>query len=1164
MKYSAGPSLGSAESLYIPLSTWIQLPEKPYLRSVNKVDKTSPRASFALPLTQADSTEGASLQTPLPSKTWRSLSGLAGSSRALITPRLREAAPLLVLLRDDEEAGYFYSDLAQYLGEDRVLLFPSAYRRAIRYGHRDEASVLLRSMVLSALLSEKKRGRSHLPILVTYPEALLEGVPKEGDQPTETLLIHKGDLVDRDELRDKLLSWGFERVDYVYEPGQFALRGSIVDVYSFASELPYRLDFFDDEVESLRRFEVDSQLSVGQLEEITLSPDLAKSRGALVSLLSLLPRGTQLLLSGRASLATRLQMTWDEAPLLQDGEGFRDLDELRTMLIEPQTLLQELESYSGYEFTTEAEPQGIHFHTERQPLFHKDYEALATQIRSWKKKGYTVWLSASTEAAYERVLDILTPHLKPTELPQRTAITLHEGFVDEGHRWVLLTEHELFDRYHKYSLRSDKATSGKVTLSLKELQSFSRGDLVVHADHGVGRFDGLVSMPQGDHMQEFVKLIYRNNDTIYVNLHSLHKLSHYRTGGESTEVNLSVIGSGAWQRIKERTKKRIKDIARDLIRLYAKRRETEGYAFSPDSYLQHELEASFAFEDTPDQASAGAAVKADMERPFPMDRLLCGDVGFGKTEVAVRAAFKAATDGKQVAVLVPTTVLAYQHYRTFSKRLRDFPVRVDYISRARSTKELRAILSDLKEGKIDIIIGTHRLTSKDVAFHDLGLLIIDEEQKFGVATKEKLRQLQVNVDTLTMSATPIPRTLQFSLMGARDLSNLNTPPANRRPVETILTQTSPQIIREAVGFEMSRNGQVYFVNSRISNIENLAALIQREVPDARIAVAHGRLAPKEMEQILIDFGNQEYDVLVATKIIENGIDVPNANTIMIHDAHHYGLSELHQLRGRVGRSDRKAFCYLLTPPLEGLSEDSKRRLRAIESFSDLGSGIRIALQDLDQRGAGNVLGAEQSGFITDMGYETYQKVFSEAVRELKADEFAHIYADEDKTSDGELADRFVVETQVESDLELALPDEYVPSDSERILLYRELDGLNEDRELEDFTARLRDRFGALPKEAEELVLVPRLRRLGHHLGIEKVVLKSGSMSLHLLSDTSSPYYASETFGKLLEYVARNSRNCEFVQRTGKHIIRIGHIPSVHAAIEVMEHILRRKVEGSAL
>ena len=724
---------------------------------------------------------------------------------------------------------------------------------------------------------------------------------------------------------------------------------------------------------------------------------------------------------------------------------------------------------------------------------------------------------------------------------------------------MLLTEHELFDRYHKYSLRSDKATSGKVTLSLKELQSFTRGDLVVHADHGIGRFDGLVSMPQGDHMQEFVKLIYRNNDTIFVNLHSLHKLSHYRSGSEGSEVRLSAVGSGAWQKIKDKTKKRIKDIARDLIRLYAQRKETEGFAFSPDTYLQQELEASFSFEDTPDQASAVEAVKADMERPFPMDRLLCGDVGFGKTEVAIRAAFKAATDGKQVAVLVPTTVLAYQHYRTFSKRLQDFPIRVDYISRARTTKELREILRDLKEGKIDIIIGTHRLTSKDVAFHDLGLLIIDEEQKFGVAVKEKLRQLQVNVDTLTMSATPIPRTLQFSLMGARDLSNLNTPPANRRPVETILTQMSPQIIREAIGFEMSRNGQVYFVNSRINNIENLAALVQREVPDARIAVAHGQLAPKEMEQILIDFGNHEYDVLVATKIIENGIDVPNANTIMIHDAHHYGLSELHQLRGRVGRSDRKAFCYLLTPPFEGLSEDAKRRLRAIESFSDLGSGIRLALQDLDQRGAGNVLGAEQSGFITDMGYETYQKVFTEAIQELKADEFAHVYADQDQSEHGELADRFVVETQVESDLELALPDDYVPSDSERILLYRELDGLSEDRELDEFTSRLRDRFGVLPQETEELIRIPRLRRIGHHLGIEKVVLKGGSMSLHLIADTKSAYYSSEIFGKLLSYVARNQRRCEFVQRTGRHIIRIHHVPNVEEAIKILRYILEMPV-----
>ena len=1121
---------------------------------MKKAHRSLQQASFRPPLLDQDAKTSSLLQLSLKPGQWRKLAGLAGSARSLIAIPLRTQAPLCILLRDEEEAGYVYTDLAQYLGEEQVLFFPSAYRRAIRYGHRDETQVLLRSMVLSSISSGQP-----LPILVTYPEALIEGVPKHEESTPNTLTIHRGEEVDRDQLRDQLLAWGFERVDYVYEPGQFALRGSIFDIYSFASELPLRLDFFDDEIESIRRFEVDSQLSIGQLTEVTLSPDLSARSSDLTPLLTLLPRDSRFLIASHTSLATRLAMTWEEAPLVQDGEGFANLEELRRHLISPQELLQELSTFSGYEYSVDSDSADLVFATERQPLFHKDYDGLAQQIHSWHKAGYSLWLSAGSDTAYQRVEELLSTRLAPEELPRHTSIVLHEGFVDHTHRWVLLTEHELFDRYHKYSLRSDKATSGKVTLSLKELQSFTRGDLVVHADHGIGRFDGLVSMPQGDHMQEFVKLIYRNNDTIFVNLHSLHKLSHYRSGSEGGEVRLSAVGSGAWQKIKDKTKKRIKDIARDLIRLYAQRKETEGFAFSPDTYLQQELEASFSFEDTPDQASAVEAVKADMERPFPMDRLLCGDVGFGKTEVAIRAAFKAATDGKQVAVLVPTTVLAYQHYRTFSKRLQDFPIRVDYISRARTTKELREILRDLKEGKIDIIIGTHRLTSKDVAFHDLGLLIIDEEQKFGVAVKEKLRQLQVNVDTLTMSATPIPRTLQFSLMGARDLSNLNTPPANRRPVETILTQMSPQIIREAIGFEMSRNGQVYFVNSRINNIENLAALVQREVPDARIAVAHGQLAPKEMEQILIDFGNHEYDVLVATKIIENGIDVPNANTIMIHDAHHYGLSELHQLRGRVGRSDRKAFCYLLTPPFEGLSEDAKRRLRAIESFSDLGSGIRLALQDLDQRGAGNVLGAEQSGFITDMGYETYQKVFTEAIQELKADEFAHVYADQDQSEHGELADRFVVETQVESDLELALPDDYVPSDSERILLYRELDGLSEDRELDEFTSRLRDRFGVLPQETEELICIPRLRRIGHHLGIEKVVLKGGSMSLHLIADTKSAYYSSEIFGKLLSYVARNQRRCEFVQRTGRHIIRIHHVPNVEEAIKILRYILEMPV-----
>lgn len=1077
------------------------------------------------------------------------ISGIYGSSLAPLAAQLSTVHPLLVLLRDEEEAGYLYADLEQLLGRERILLLPSAYRRALRYGHRDEAQVLLRSMLLSRLSEED----SSLPIIVTYPEALQERVPRPESSGYEHYTLSVGQLIDRDELRDRLLGWGFERMDYVYEPGQFAIRGSIFDIYAFNAELPYRLDFFDDELESLRCFEVDTQLSIEQLQQVKLSPDLGTDAVGGSSLLELLPSELRILYKHRSGLEARLQSNWTTPPPYEDEAGFASLDQVQHLLLPPDQLLGQLSQHYAYELRQDPQDAQLRYHTLAPPQFRKDYAALASQLRSWQDAGYQLYLAASGDSAYERIVELLRPHLAEQYLPTRILATYHEGFVDEAHRWVLLTEHELFDRYHKYSLRSDKARSGKVSLSLKELQSFHRGDLVVHSDHGVGRFDGLVTMEAQGRRQEFVKLIYNKGDSIYVNLHSLHKLSHYHAGGDQTGVKLSTLGTSAWQRIKDKTKKRIKDIARELIKLYKERRESAGFAFSADSYLQQELEASFAFEDTPDQATATAAVKADMERPYPMDRLLCGDVGFGKTEIAVRAAFKAATDGRQVAVLVPTTVLAYQHYRTFSKRLADFPVRVDYISRARTPKELRALLSDLAEGKIDIIIGTHRLTSKDVRFRDLGLLIIDEEQKFGVAVKERLRQLQVNVDTLTMSATPIPRTLQFSLMGARDLSNLNTPPANRRPVETLLSQTSAQVIREAIGYELSRGGQVYFVNSRIENIESLAGLVQREVPDARIAVAHGRLAPKETEQILTAFAAHEYDVLVATKIIENGIDVPNANTIMIHDAHHYGLSELHQLRGRVGRSDRKAYCYLLTSPLSGLSEDAQRRLRAIESFSDLGSGIRIALQDLDQRGAGNVLGAEQSGFITDMGYETYQKVFDEAIRELKADEFAEVYAPTPGSVD--TAERFVVETQVESDLELSFPEDYVPQDGERILLYRELDGLSEDTELAEFRKRMLDRFGTLPQAAESLILVPSLRRLGRQLGIEKLVLKGGSMSLHLIADTESAYYQTDTFGRLLDYVARNNRRCEFVQRSGRHIIRIQHIPSVELAIETLRHIL---------
>lgn len=1087
------------------------------------------------------------------------ISGLNTSMLALSLTQVGAKYPLIVCADDAEEAGYLYADLEACLAPNKVLFFPSAYKRAAKYGHRDDAASLMRSMVMSAILSSREEGEL-LPIIVSYPEALAESVQLPCEGEGESLTLKRGQHISQKTIMEQLYAWGYERTDYVYEVGQYAQRGSILDIYSYSSEQPYRLDFWDDELESLRTFEIESQLSVAQHESITIAPDLGSSSVSGVSLLSMLPQGTYIAMSDEHYLTDRIAYTWEDAPEISDGEGFESLADLQAILIDKEHTNEALHALKPiyYRSAPSVPYEQVQFESKSQPVLGKDYDALKAELQHLQDEGYKTSLLSSDKKQSERIYEILFERgLEDIETTFPVIeSTLHEGFIYPAARLALFTEHQIFGRYHKYNLRSDKARSGKITLSLKELSTFNLGDLVVHSEHGIGRFGGLITMDLGGRSQECVKIEYNKGDTIYVNLHSLHKLSHYRQRDAAESVSLSTIGSGTWQRIKEKTKKHVKDIARDLIKLYAKRKESEGFAYSPDSYLQHEMEASFAYVETPDQIRAIEAIKQDMERPYPMDRLLCGDVGFGKTEVAIRAAFKAVADGKQVAVLVPTTVLAYQHYRTFRQRLDELPVRVDYISRAKTPKELKNTLAELKEGKIDIIIGTHRLTSKDVVFKDLGLLIIDEEQKFGVATKEKLRRLQVNVDTLAMSATPIPRTLQFSLMGAREISNLNTPPSNRVPVETILTRFTADGIREAVNFELSRNGQVYVVHNRIQNIEEVAAVIRREVPDARVVVGHGQMAPTELEQILIDFGQHDYDVLVATTIIENGIDVPNANTIIINDAHRYGLSELHQLRGRVGRSNRKAFCYMLTPPLATLSDESRRRVRAIENFSDLGSGVRIALQDLDIRGAGNALGAEQSGFIADMGYETYQKVFTEAVRELKSTEFAELYQDESAPLK---AGHFITETLVETDFPLSLPEYYVPQDAERILLYKELDDLVTDEELTAYKERLIDRFGALPQEAEDLIQIPRLRRLAQDLGFEKLALRSNVMSIFLPADSSNPYYKSETFGLVLSYVASHTKQCEFRERNGRHIIRfkdiehlsqaLTHIESMHAGLE---------------
>ncbi len=1060
------------------------------------------------------------------------------------------------VLNDLEDAGYFYHDLVQLTGGDGIYFFPSAYRRAIKYGHVDPANEILRTEVLSTLQDPTAPF-----IIVTYPEALAEKVISREVLKENTLKISVGERLDNMFVSDVLDEYGFEQVDYVYEPGQYAMRGSILDVFSFSYEFPYRIDFFGNEVETIRSFDVETQLSKEKLDSIYIVPEMTKGNRTNSSLLDSLPSETLLASKDMAWVKERIGSIWNEEPIIGDEESFANIEQLRAKLITGEDFLHAALGFCRLHFGTR--PMGVAdatltFSMEAQPIYHKNFDLVSESFHKYLEDGYTLYILSDVEKQATRIRAIFED--RGDDIPFTSVNkTIHEGFADETLRVCLFTDHQLFDRFHKFNLKSDKARSGKLSLSLKELNQFTTGDYIVHIDHGVGQFGGLVRTEVNGKMQEAIRLIYQNNDIIFVSIHSLHKLSKYKGKDSGEPPKLSKLGTGAWEKMKERTKSKVKDIARDLILLYSKRKQEKGFAYSPDSFMQHELEASFIYEDTPDQMKATADVKADMENDRPMDRLICGDVGFGKTEVAIRAAFKAVSDNKQVAVLVPTTVLAFQHYQTFSERLKDFPCRIEYISRARTAKEIRETLKDLKEGNINIIIGTHRIVGKDVTFKDLGLLIIDEEQKFGVSVKEKLRQLKANVDTLTMTATPIPRTLQFSLMGARDLSSITTPPPNRYPVQTEVERFNPDIIREAINFEMSRNGQVFFINNRIQNIYEMEALVKREVPDARIAVGHGQMEPEKLEKIILDFVNYEYDVLIATSIVESGIDVPNANTIIINNAQQFGLSDLHQLRGRVGRSNRKAFCYLLSPPLSSLTQEARRRLQAIENFSELGSGIHIAMQDLDIRGAGNMLGAEQSGFIADLGYETYQKILEEAVDELKAEEFADLYsnATENRPDTGS---EYVRETYIESDLELMFPPTYIPNDSERVSLYRELDKMEEERDILAFTERLKDRFGKVPKEGKELIRVVRLRRMAKMLGMEKVILKKGQMSIFLVTNPESPYYESEAFDKLLGFIQKHPRECTLREQNGKRSIVIKNVPTVEVACNYLDEIGKVQIQ----
>lgn len=1143
------------------------------------------------------------------------LEGLIASSAATVFASIAKTLQhtFLFILKDTDEAGYFYNDLRQLLSATtaNVLFFPSSYRRAVKYGQRDAANEILRTEVLSALSSQVDESGTHQSLcIVTCPEALSELVVSRQTYVENTVSLKVNDTVDIITLCRNLRELGFAEVDYVYEPGQFASRGSIIDVYSYSSELPFRIDFFGDEIDTIRTFEVENQLSKEHKKHIDIVPAVAATKENKRPFAEFLPASTIVV----AQDIVYVRDTIDR--IYADGFSSQALQERLENATETEQaaimheMQRECQLMTGTEFVRQItkfarvdfghHPAGIpqatiRFDFSSQQLYHKNVELLRTDISDYQLKGYKLCILAESKKQTERLRELIIGEdasQENTITIVSASFTLHEGFADNVNKICFFTDHQVFDRFHKYNLRSDKARNGKIALTMKELQEMEPGDFLVHVDFGIGKFGGLVRVPlpnynkkigqqsssaeESQAYQEMIRIIYQRGDIVDVSIHSLYKISKYRSGGDTQEPRLSTLGTGAWERMKERTKKRIKDIARDLIRLYAARQQVKGFAFSPDSFLQRELEASFLYEDTPDQMKATTDVKNDMESNSPMDRLVCGDVGFGKTEVAIRAAFKAASDSKQVAVMVPTTVLAFQHYQTFKERLEQMPVRVDYLSRARTAKQTREILADLKEGKIDILIGTHKLIGKQVEWKDLGLLIIDEEQKFGVAVKEKLRKMKNNVDTLTMSATPIPRTLQFSLMGARDMSIIRTPPPNRYPIETTSATYNSETITEAINFEMSRNGQIFFVNSRISNLEEIERLIRKNVPDCRVAIGHGQMKPDELEKIILGFINFDYDVLLSTTIIENGIDIPNANTIIINDAHKFGLSDLHQMRGRVGRSNKKAFCYLLSPPKALLPIDARRRLEALETFSELGSGFNLAMQDLDIRGAGNLLGAEQSGFMEDLGYETYLKIIRQAMVELRNEipSIDHNAAKienqpintqtKDKQDEELLPDimgekiGFVDDCAVESDLEMYFPDTYVPTSSERMLLYRELDNIENDEQLDAYRERLVDRFGTIPRQGEELLQVVALRRLGKILGCEKIILRQGRMQMQFVSNPASPYYQSSIFDKILNFVAFNAKKCSLKEINSRRLMSIADITMVGEAVNTLRSIVAVK------
>jgi transcription-repair coupling factor (superfamily II helicase) len=1084
--------------------------------------------------------------------------GLTASSPALIMAGVFEAigGQHLMIYPDKETAAYFYNDLENLFGErnldynkKQVLFYPTSYRKPYEPEKSDNTYILSRAEVLGRLsVSERKT------IIVTYPEALAEKVVTRNYLSRNTLKMKSGEKVSLDFVADVLADYNFERVDFVVEPGQFSIRGGILDVFSFSNEHPYRIEFFGDEIESVRTFDPITQRSITTISRVNLLPNVQdRSEGVQrESFFSYLPSDTAVWMKEGDAFEQRIEIEYAKAEKAFAKLDQEDLGNPQDNFVRGKELLLQLEGFK----TIELGSRGILTNSviasaniSVQPSFNKNFNLLLSEMEAKNKLGYSIHLLSDSVKQIERMTVILEDI--QADKPERLRLgfnpfyhSLHEGFTDHDLKLCVFTDHQIFERYHKFHLREGFA--GKESVTLKELNELKPGDYVSHIDHGIGRFDGLEIIDNNGKKQEAVRLIYRNDDLLYVSIHSLHRIAKF-TGKDGAVPSLNKLGSNAWNKLKQKAKGRVKDIARNLIALYAKRKASKGYQFMPDSYLQNELEASFIYEDTPDQEKATRDVKADMESISPMDRLICGDVGFGKTEIAIRAAFKAVADSKQVAVLVPTTILALQHYKTFSERLKDLPAKVEYVNRFRSAARQKEVLAELEKGKVDIIIGTHRLISKDVIFKDLGLIVIDEEQKFGVAAKERLKELKANVDTLTLTATPIPRTLQFSMMGARDLSIINTPPPNRYPVQTEIRSFNEEIIRDAILFEVARGGQVFFVHNRVQNIMDVYDMLLKFVPGIRIGVAHGQMEGAKLEDAMLDFIEGNYDVLLATTIIESGLDIANANTIIINDAHHFGLSDLHQLRGRVGRSNKKAFCYLLAPPMAALTADAQKRMRAIENFSDLGSGFNIALRDLDIRGAGNLLGGEQSGFISEIGFEMFHKILDEAIQELKDAEFQGVFK-------SERPNQFVRECVIESDMEILLPPEYVDASTERISLYNELDNLQNEDQLQAFTEKLIDRFGPIPRQASDLLNTIRLRWIAKELGFEKIVLRNKTLIGYFIADSQSTFYQTEQFTSILKYLQENQKHCKIKESNDKLLLYIMNISTVNAALNALREL----------